>query len=106
MVKKAIERLMPKGSKSKRLERIAVPIKVPELPNLQIENLWGERIHDGEYILRNSPFFADGLAAEDLVKATRSSGALKLQRVLKQGGHSNYRVYLDDRVTLRSKVFS
>ncbi len=57
------------------------------------ESVWAEPLGQDRYRLRNSPFFATGLSAEDIVVALPAlEGALRFERVLRHSGHSTYRL--------------
>lgn len=58
------------------------------------ETLWAEQVGRGRYRLRNSPFFAFGVSAEDVVFAGEEDegGAHPFVGVSLRGGHSTYRI--------------
>jgi hypothetical protein len=58
------------------------------------ELLWAELSTPGIYRLRNSPFFAFGLSADDMVSAEYEGEKLMFRAVSKPGGHSTYRLHV------------
>ncbi|HEX8699700.1 MAG TPA: DUF4265 domain-containing protein [Myxococcaceae bacterium] len=56
------------------------------------ESLWAEPAAGGRYRLRNSPFYAFGVSAEDIVFAQEEDGLLFFTEVSLRGGHSTYRI--------------
>lgn len=56
------------------------------------ETLWAERVGERRFRLRNVPFFAFGVALEDVVSATMSEGFFEFEEVSLRGGHSTYRI--------------
>ena len=66
------------------------------------ETVWAEPVAVGRYRVRNTPFFAHGVSAEDVVSAQSNpeEPTLLFDGVSQRGGHSTYRVFsnfgLDD----------
>jgi hypothetical protein len=61
------------------------------------ETVWAEPVAGGRYRLRNSPFYAYGVSAEDVVFAKPVGKALfSFQSVSMRGGHSTYRALLKE----------
>ncbi len=60
------------------------------------ETVWAESLGQSRYRLRNTPFFATGVSAEDVVLAREQEGALMFESVSAAGGHSSYRIILDE----------
>jgi hypothetical protein len=56
------------------------------------ETLWAERIGEDRFRLRNVPFFAVGVSAEDVVVARKKAGYFVFDRVSIRGGHLTYRI--------------
>ncbi|MCU1279528.1 MAG: hypothetical protein JWM53_3074 [bacterium] len=56
------------------------------------ERLWAQPVGTRRYRLRNSPFFAFGVSAEDVVFADEREGELWFAGVSLHGGHSTYRI--------------
>jgi hypothetical protein len=56
------------------------------------ERLWAEPVGTDRYRLRNTPFFAFGVSAEDVVFAEPVDGQLTFKGVSIRGGHSTYRI--------------
>ena len=71
----------------------------------ETENVWAERIGDNEFRLLNSPFFVFGVSAEDIVSAQRHGSAYKFDHVVRPGGHSTYRVFLQGGRTIQDESF-
>ncbi|HYV47352.1 MAG TPA: DUF4265 domain-containing protein [Myxococcaceae bacterium] len=60
------------------------------------ETLWAERIDERRLRLRNVPFYAFGVSAEDVVFAHPADGLFEFESVSIRGGHSTYRVMLNN----------
>lgn len=60
------------------------------------ESVWAESLGEGRYRIRNVPFFAKGIAVEDVVLARMSATGPVFTRVLIHSGHSTYRIFLTD----------
>ena len=59
------------------------------------ERLWAEPVAGGRFRLRNTPFFAFGVSAEDVVFGDDRAGQLTFAGVSLRGGHSTYRIKPD-----------
>jgi hypothetical protein len=58
------------------------------------ETLWAERIDERRLRLRNVPFYAFGVSAEDVVFVRPADGIFEFEGVSIRGGHSTYRVII------------
>jgi hypothetical protein len=56
------------------------------------ETMWGEKVAERRYRLRNIPFFAYGVSEQDIVFADRVRGILTFAGVSLHAGHSTYRI--------------
>ena len=56
------------------------------------ESLWAEPVPGGRYRLRNSPFYAFDVSAEDVVFVQEEEGLLFFTGVSLRGGHSTDRI--------------
>ena len=57
------------------------------------ETVWAEKVGGNRYRLRNTPFYAFGVSAEDVVFAEPDDEArLVFSSVSLRGGHSTYRI--------------
>jgi Domain of unknown function (DUF4265) len=75
------------------LLKVAVQLESGAWHGHALEKLWAERVGDGRYRLRNTPFYAKGLSFEDVVFAeVRADGQLVVSGVSLYGGHSTYRL--------------
>jgi hypothetical protein len=61
------------------------------------ETLWAERIDDRRLRLRNVPFYAFGVSAEDVVFAHPADGVFEFDGVSIHGGHSTYRIIIGNK---------
>jgi len=67
------------------------------------ESMWAEPMEDGRFRLRNSPFYAFGVSFLDVVYANEAAdGGREFAGVAERGGHSTYRVILEEGVTRAS----
>lgn len=58
------------------------------------ESLWAERVDDRRFRLRNAPFYAHGVSAEDIVIAEERDDEFWFSHVMLRGGHSTYRLFV------------
>lgn len=60
------------------------------------ETLWAEHLGESQFRLRNTPFHAYGVSAEDVVLARPARDGLTFDRVVSRGGHSTYRIIIKE----------
>jgi uncharacterized protein DUF4265 len=73
------------------LVKIVVPFEADAWHSFSAETLWAADLGEGTYELRNTPFFATGLAFRDVVRARPADGRLVLVQTVRRSGHSTYR---------------
>lgn len=71
----------------------------------EVENLWAEPLQDGTFRILSSPFFVFGISFQDVVKATREADVLQFAGIVRRGGHSTYRVFLQEGHTIHDSIF-
>ena|SRR2546421_625418 len=71
----------------------------------ETERLWAERRGHNNFRIMNSPFFAFGISPDDIVKAKGEGDEYQFQEVVKRGGHSTYRIFLQGNRTVRDSQF-
>ncbi len=54
--------------------------------------MWASRVSDSTFKIDNSPFFAKGVSAGDIVAAEQTSGGLVFRELVQPSGHSTVRV--------------
>jgi hypothetical protein len=69
------------------------------------ESLWAEKVGFGQFRIANSPFFLFGISAEDIVEAEEIDHKLTFKRVVSRGGHSTYRIFLQNGRTITDPDF-
>jgi hypothetical protein len=74
--------------------KIVIPLEPGE--PYEFESLWAEVVGEDEFVLDNVPFFAYGISRGDQVSATAEGNCFRFLKVTKPGGHSTYRVCLED----------
>lgn len=62
----------------------------------ELETLWGERINVNLYKIISIPFFVKGISCGDIVGVTNQAGVIKFTEINKRGGHSTYRIILNE----------
>src|SRR5271165_4864782 len=72
---------------------------------IKTETVWAEPIGLGRFRIANSPFYVFGVSSEDVVSAREIDGRLVFQDVTSKGGHSTYRVFLNNDRTIYSPEF-
>jgi hypothetical protein len=65
-------------------------------PPASAETLWGIRVGEGLFKLDNIPFFAFGVAVNDIVSAVPEEGGFRFKEVVHPSGHSTIRVIVYD----------
>ena len=76
--------------------KIIVPIDASDERGIETESFWAERVTADTFRLRNSPFFAFDISAEDVVRAEKVGSDWLFREVVTRGGHSTYRIYLSN----------
>jgi len=77
--------------------KIAFDLDPADGHGYETETVWAEPVGGDRFRLQNSPFFAFGVSAEDVVSAVPArKGIYKFQQVVQMGGHSTYRIFLQD----------
>src|SRR5690242_6552544 len=61
-------------------------------PPASAETLWAIKVDEDLYKLDNIPFFATGIAVDDIVLAKPEAGQLLYKEVVHPSGHSTFRV--------------
>jgi hypothetical protein len=84
---------------------VKILFELPEDSPYGAESLWAEKVAEGKYRLDNSPFYAYGYSYKDVVSAAEKDGALVVTEPCIRGGHSTYRVYLAEGLTVDSPEF-
>jgi hypothetical protein len=88
------------------LVKIWLPLPESDCHSYGSESLWAEHVQNYEFKIRNSPFYAKDLSFGDTVDVEISpDGVFELRSVVGRGGHSTYRIFLGDGVTLDSPGF-
>jgi hypothetical protein len=73
-----------------------VRIALAENSPIKGENLWAEKVGPDLYQLRNTPFFANGLAWGDVVRCTEDEqGILHFEKLVDSGQNGTLRVYFE-----------
>jgi Domain of unknown function (DUF4265) len=81
------------------LFKLTIPLGDNAWHGFGAETVWVEGMPDQTLRLRNSPFFAKGLSNLDVVEIQVQDDELVFTKVLTRGGHSTYRLILEDGVT-------
>lgn len=71
----------------------------------EVEQLWAERVDRDHFRILNSPFFAFGISAEDIVRAKSEDETYCFEEVIRRGRHSTYRIFLQADYTIHDDVF-
>jgi hypothetical protein len=65
-------------------------------PPASVESLWALPVGEGLFKLDNIPFFATGVAVDDIVSAQEEGGVLRYREVVQPSAHSTLRVIVYD----------
>jgi len=69
------------------------------------ESLWAEPVEASQYRILSIPFFVFGISADDFVITTEKADGLEFDKISQRGGHSTYRVFLQEKLTVYSPMF-
>jgi hypothetical protein len=61
-------------------------------PPASVESLWARPVGEGLFKIDNIPFFATGVAMDDVVAAIPDGGVLQYKDVVQPSGHSTLRI--------------
>jgi hypothetical protein len=61
-------------------------------PPASVESLWARSVGEGLFKIDNIPFFATGVAVDDVVAAIPDRGVLQYKDVVQPSGHSTLRI--------------
>ena len=86
-------RMPPKTENGAKLVKVAFPLEATSWHGVATETMWAETVGENLYRLRNSPFYAFGVSAEDVVSAKLGGGLLIFSDVVQRSYHSTYRVF-------------
>ena len=79
------------------LTKIRFPLSVTDASmGVDAENLWAEELKPGVFRIDNIPFYAYGVSYCDVVSTVRIQDRLEFKAVITRGGHSTYRILIDD----------
>lgn len=84
---------------------VKIVFELPEGSPYGAESLWAEKVAEGRYRLDNSPFYVYGYSLKDVVAAIEEEGALVVKGSCLRGGHSTYRVFLAEGLTVESPEY-
>jgi hypothetical protein len=79
--------------------KMTIPLGADAWHGFGTEVVWIEGSLDGTLRLRNTPFFAKGLSYLDVVDVKIEDDELLFYDVRQRGGHSTYRLILEDAAT-------
>lgn len=85
--------------------KITFDLNPDDQQGYRTEGVWAERVGPDEFRILNSPFFAFGVSADDIVNAKQHSGNYKFDHVVRKGGHSTYRIFLQGGRTVNGEEF-
>jgi Domain of unknown function (DUF4265) len=79
------------------LTKIRFPLSATDASmGVDAENLWAEELKPGVFRIDNIPFYAYGVSYCDVVSTVRIQDRLEFKAVITRGGHSTYRILIDD----------
>ena len=82
--------------------KIRITLPFTDWHDYSAETLWATPIGNNEFVLENSPFFANELSFMDTIYAEvkEENDFPEFKHVTKRGGHSTYRIVLENATTL------
>jgi len=85
--------------------KVIFPVDPNDQRGVKTESLWAERVGPGQFRILNSPFFLFGISAADVVEAEEGIDGLRFRNIVSRGGHSTYRVFLQNGRTIKHPDF-
>ena len=79
--------------------KVLIQLSGDDRHDAKVETVWAERLEDGEFSLRNVPFYSYSLSFGDCFKCKENDGMLILDEITHRSGHSTYRVFLNEKIT-------
>lgn len=61
-------------------------------PPFATERVWAENLGENKYKIKNTPFYAKGVSADDIVSVIEKEGALFFDKLLTESGNSTVRI--------------
>lgn len=80
------------------LAKIVFELQSSEWHDHGTESLWAKPLGNDTYEIDNIPFYAYGVSDKDVVFAMMKDNELLFQNVVKNGGHSTYRIFQNEGV--------
>ena len=79
------------------MEKIFFDLDVVDgYPPVAVESLWGEKVDDHKYRIKNLPFYIRDIALNDIVLVELVNDNLKFKELLSESGHGVINVILFD----------
>jgi hypothetical protein len=87
----------PQSAEKSELTKIRFALSAEDqAAGVDAENLWAAALGNRRYRIDNIPFYVYGLSLDDVVHAEEEGGILVFCEVVSRGGHSTYRVLVND----------
>jgi hypothetical protein len=77
-------------------ERVRIRFLIEDSTLGTAEVLWAAPVNDGTFRLDNIPLLVFGVSLGDVVRVRQSNEVLEFEEVVARGGHSTYRVMIND----------
>lgn len=90
---------MPMKQQKEKLTKVFFDLDPDDWHGYSTESLWAEKVGSDRFRLRNTPFFARGVSAEDIVIAKPKDGNLFFETKSISAGHSTYRIIVNEQVS-------
>jgi hypothetical protein len=74
------------------LVKVAFALTASDWYSYAIETMWALPLGSGSFVLRNVPFYTNGISFDDQFAAEVIDRALAFRVVTRRGGHSTYRI--------------
>jgi hypothetical protein len=81
------------------LEKVLLPLGDDQWHGFAEESVWAKRLNDNRFEIRNTPFFAKGLAYLDVVLAEPLDDLYVVIEVVTPSRHSTYRALVEGNAT-------
>jgi hypothetical protein len=87
------------------MQKIVIPLEPEAWHGYVTETVWAERVGEGRYRLRSVPFYAKGIGVEDIVTVDLLAETPVMREVSLSAGHSTYRIFVSEQVSIGDKTF-
>jgi|SRR5579884_548321 len=87
------------------LVKVIFPLNESDWGALRTETMWAKPLGKSLYRLDNIPFYVYGISAEDVISTISDQNSIFFSQVEERGGHSTFRILLNENIRHDASVF-